>query len=358
MLTQDKSSCFQKISLNFKEEKAECEKKIFFPVVKAFNDLNDSNICFTNDTGKDHFNGTDDIKYKNMNDCQITQQEEITNITHMSCKWPRKLNDDQMLLSVLLNCNRSLEKERFCLVMIKSKNSLEDVSAPVMHTCLPSKLNKLIENVTVQTTSRIKRSPTESPSFVDFIKTNMTPILASVAGILFVIIIVLLNHIRKQYRKNGGSERSEFDPEESNEDELYHEPNHLHTSTDIENNITDNGNYEYAYGHVGPVNPSINIETSAHAEPENNHNYMNITALPVSRHLQGEKDYINITKEDIEYIEMKNSYQALDRSSMVNDKEMYQGLIEHKKQTRPQVAPKPKFLRRQEEPEISYVKVF
>jgi hypothetical protein len=119
---------------------------------------------------------------------------------------------------------------------------------------------------------------------------------------------------------------------------------------DIEEN--NPRNYEYAYGHLNPDSSS-----GSRQEHGKKHNYMNIAELPDKRK-DDEEYYINIDKDDMEYMEMKNSYQSLDRSSMVNDDAMYQGLIEKKGRVRPKVAPKPSHLGRVEEsPELSYVKV-
>lgn len=55
---------------------------------------------------------------------------------------------------------------------------------------------------------------------------------------------------------------------------------------------------------------------------------------------------------------MRGSYEALDRTSMVNDKDIYQGLIAKKGRSRerPKIEPKPR-LREVEEQEPSHVKV-
>ena len=162
----------------------------------------------------------------------------------------------------------------------------------------------------------------------------------------------MINHIRKVLRgsKNEPSESTpgvEPDTPHSNGDSVYHEPNN-HTYIDIDE--TSPRTYAYAYGHVDPVSPR-----RGRGGPGEKHDYINIEELPDER--ESNKDYINVGEDDTDYVDMGTSYQALDRSSMVSDDAMYQGLVEENR-VRPKIAPKPRHHPRVDESlQVSYLKV-
>jgi hypothetical protein len=353
--TRKQESCFQ--NLHIGESKAEsCGKNIYYPEIKTVRQ--NHKICFT-DTKQSHFDKGNRTKNTTLSvrGCQILHQEEITNVVNISCSWLeqgyQKLDKDHILLAVVLRCNSTRTKQQqqqLCLIIAASR-SLADTDGDVgMDSCLSDVPRGATSEPTPPT------SNSKGSSFLDYIKEYMTPVLAVLGGVLFIIMVFVANRIRKRHISSR-DEPSETEAEESNTNQeggLYHEPNH--TYIDIDSEESRPRNYAYAYGHFEPTTPTSNVHANT-LESGKRHNYMNITQLPDRRKDDG-ADYMNVDKEnDMDYMEMKSSYQTLDRSSMIDDNAMYQGLVQQKDRVRPKVAPKPSCLRRVEEPELSYVKV-
>ncbi len=347
-------SCIQKIDFHITDirERQEdfCGKEIFYPVVKTVGQ--NQKICFT-DTRQNYFDIKEyRINYTNVTGCEILRQEKINHV-NISCNLRRgyqKLDKDQMFMSVLLRCNNETKQQQhqqqqhLCLIIATVSRNLSRVDGD---SCL-SALKPSSNFTEKSTTHPAEKTSSEGNSFLDYMKEYMIPVLATLGSVLFLIIIVVANRVRKECIRNR-NESSEAGVSNTSEGGIYHEPNNP-TFMDIEEN--NPRNYEYAYGHLNPDSSS-----GSRQEHGKKHNYMNIAELPDKRK-DDEEYYINIDKDDMEYMEMKNSYQSLDRSSMVNDDAMYQGLIEKKGRVRPKVAPKPSHLGQVEEsPELSYVKV-
>ena len=372
--TEGERSCIEE------RQEDSCEANIYFPAVKAARYRQENKICFT-DTNQSYFNmNGSEIEHRNATDCEISSIQDAVNLSR-SCSWLRnglqKTDESQTLLFVGLRCNRAAKEQRrngqICLIFANSQNfpgSRDDA----MVTCLHSKRSSGTD---------------QSANFLGFIKKHMIVILASFVGcILLIIIAVLTNCIRKQFLQNK-NESSETEPEltRTREDTVYHEPDTPHTYIDIDE--ASPKNYAYAYGHLGPLSPGrggpgekqdymnieqcpderkntkdyINVDEDdidsagrCRQEPGGKQDYMNIEQFPDEK--RNEKDDENIAEDNLDYMEMKSGYQSLDRSNMVSDDAMYQGLVKPNCRVRPQIAPKPRNLARVDEScEISYVKV-
>ena len=304
-----------------------CGGSIFYPAKKAFRQKHI--ICFT-DTNQSYL---EIERYQsepiNARDCEILSIQDAVN---MSCSLlrssSRKIDDDQTFMLVELRCSVP-KQQKLCLIFHNS--SVERNEG--VETC------KKTDNQT---------GSAQEDSFLDYLKKHVTLILGAVGGILLIIIAVLAYRVRKLFRETK-KESSVPTPEvvPTSEDSVYHEPNN-HTYIDIDE--ASPTNYAYAYGHLKPLSPGTGKNG-----PSEKQDYVNIEQLPDGRE---NKDYINVVGGDTEYIDMKGSYQPLDRSSMVNDDTMYQGLVEQNGQVRPKIAPKPRHLPRVDEScEMSYLKV-
>ena len=313
-------------------QQCSCRESIFYPVKKAV--LQKRTICFT-DTNQSYLDiETYHSEPINARDCEILNIQDPVN---MSCGLLRssslKLDKDQTFMSVQLRCSLP-KQQKLCLIFHNS--SVERGEG--METC------KRTDNRT---------GSAKDSSFLDYLKKHMIPILGAVGSILLIIIAVLAYRVGKLFRrtkKESSESTPGVEPEvaPTSEDSVYHEPNN-HTYIDIDE--ASPTNYAYAYGHLIPLSP-----LTAKQGPSENQDYVNIDQLPDER--ENNKDYINISDDDTEYIDMKSSYQPLDRSSMANNDTMYQGLVGQNGQVRPKIAPKPRHRPRVDEScEISYLKV-
>ena len=307
-----------------------CRGSIFYPAKKLVRQKH--TICFT-DTNQSYLQ-IERYQSEPINDCEILNIQDAVNI---SCGLLRsssqKLGKDQTFMSVELRCSVP-KQQKLCLIFHNS--SVERNEG--METC------KRTDNRTGSATK---------DSFLDYLKKHMIPILGAVGGILLIIIAVLTYCVRKLFRqskKESSASTPGIEPEvaPTSVDSVYNEPNN-HTYIDIDE--ASPTNYAYAYGHLKPLSPRTGKQG-----PSEKQDYVNIEQLPDGR--ENNEDYINVGDDDTEYIDMKGNYQPLDRSSMVNDDTMYQGLVEQSGQVRPKIAPKPKHLPRVDEScEISYLKV-
>ena len=340
----ESGTCFQKIHIGDNEKRIakSCDNNLLYSSVKTIK--KNQSICFTG-TKQRFVDKRPEIQVINVSGCQILHQKEITNIS--SCEGLfevyNELDKDQVLLSMILNCSDGTEDGKQQCLVLPTSNSSSDEEDTIMYNCLPKQCGN----------GDKKKADPESCSIPCYIKKHMIPILAALGGVFFIIILVLANRVRKHHKRSGSSHPPDSEPNmfisSSNEDTLYHEPDNHHTYAEVDE--TGSRNYEYAYGHLDVGTPRINgVVISAEPNP----NCTNIT--PDKPDLG--KDYMNVGRPaDKTYMEMENSYQPLDRSSMVDDNAMYQGLIQQKDRIRPKIAPKPGHLRRDEKPVVSYVKV-
>ena len=340
----ESGTCFQKIHIGDNEKRIakSCENNLLYSSVKTIK--KNQSICFTG-TEQKLVDKRPEIQGINVSGCQILRQKEINDIS--SCEQLfdvyQELDKDQVLLSMILNCSDGTENGKQQCLVLPTSNSSSDKEDTIMYNCLP---------IPCSNGDRKKANP-ESRSFLQHIKKHMIPILAALGGVFFIIILVLANRVRKHHKRSGSRHPPESEPNmfisSSNEDNLYHEPDNHHTYAEVDE--TGSRNYEYAYGHLD-VGTSRISGVVISVEP--NPNCTNI--IPDKPDLG--KDYMNVDRPaDKTYMEMESSYQPLDRSSMVDDNAMYQGLIQQKDRIRPKIAPKPGHLRRDEKPVVSYVKV-
>lgn len=330
--TKNSESCSHTIDKYNEERKAKfCGKQLLYSSGKTAFKTNET-ICLTG-TKQNVFDRQAEQPvqlYINVSRCQTLHQKGANNVS--SCEWLlevyNKLEENKLLLSVIIDCNNATEDERQWCSTFNISSGDE---------------NARMDNCLMYPTPSMK----SSEDFIHYMKKYMTPILAALGSVCFIIILVLANRVRKRYKCSGSRHPPESGPDmsNSNEDNLYHEPDNHHTYVEVDDSRSRN--YEYAYGHLDVGTPRIN---AADIFEGSNPSCTNITPDKPDC----EKDYVNDRSADKTYIEMENSYQALDRSSMVDDKALYQGLVQHKDRIRPKIAPKP---RRDEKTVVSYVKV-
>ena len=315
--TNNSINCLKRFDNRERKDKF-CVKEFCNPSLKLRVIL-DKEACLTG-TIQTSFDKEDQL-YINVSRCQ---KLDNNNVSNLSCdhEWLlevyKKQKENKLFLSVILNCKSTTEDEgQWCSVLMHFFNSSSG------------------------------NQDTAGTSSLRFLKENITSILCASAGVFLILIVVLANRVRRHYKRGGSRPTPETEPDMPNSDEdgLYHEPDNHHTYVDVDD--TASRNYEYAYGHFDVGTPRINvIDIPAERYP----NYMNIARDKPDC----EEDHLNVDKASHEDYD---NYQSLDRSSMVNDNALYQGLTHQKDRVRPKIAPKPGHLRRGEKPVVSYVKV-
>ena len=327
--TNNSMKCLKRFDNRERKDKL-CVKEFCNPSLKLPVIL-DKEACLTG-TIQTSFDKNDQL-YISVSRCQKLANNNVSNL---SCQWLlevyNKQKENKLFLSVILNCKNATEDEgQWCSVLMYFFNSSSGNEDTGMNSCL----------FTPRTNDHT------GTSSLRFLKENITSISCASAGVFLILIVVLANRVRRHYKRGGSSHTPESEPDMPNSDEdgLYHEPDNHHTYVDVDD--TASRNYEYAYGHFDVGTPRINvIDIPAERYP----NYMNI-----ARDKPGcEEDYLNIDNASNEDYD---NYQSLDRSSMVNDNALYQGLTHQKDRVRPKIAPKPGHLRRGGKPVVSYVKV-
>lgn len=361
--------CSGKIYPRDKElRKEKCGNKIMYSNVTTA--IQNKKICFT-DTRQDLFNVNASTMILNLTSCHISHRTVITNVSCDMLKPANKMTDEDHVLElvVLVGCvSHETIPQKLC-ILIESSHNFSNL-AEDLNTCL-------FEG------SSPPKEESWWNSILDKIKKHEMPILAGLGGVLFIVMVIFANQCYKhcksgRSRSNDSESNNEVSPqlnssEGGGNDGLHREPN-IQTQNHDDSVETSSVDYEYPYSHLNGANRE---EDSG--EQEESSSYINIRGI--SARIPGQQvETSNMCMSECSTLEMSSqnnddecncvntnndsynlhnvSYTSLNLLTMVNDTDMYQGLVRKKAPERPKIAPKPaKSHERKEQPDACYVKV-